>query len=221
MKKDSCYRVSFFIQKTTNQMKYLKTISLIAIGFFALYFVIDRALPYFTKFGFEQFSDYYWPNKWWLVGHLMGGMTAILIGPFQLSKTFRNRYLKTHRLMGKVYIISIIIGSLCAMYMSFTVARQVNFPWCISLFFLALPWLVSVLMAYRMIRLKRIQQHREWMIRSYVITFAFVLFRVLDESYIMRSIMDTFEERAPTCIWLAWSIPLFFTEVILQWNKKK
>lgn len=201
-------------------MKYLKTIFLIIISVIALYYVIDRAFPY-ANFSIEQFGDYYWPNRWWLVGHLLGGITALLIGPVQFSNTFRNRYIKTHRNLGKVYIIAIIIGSLCAMYMSFTVAKQVNIAWCIALFFLALPWLISVLMAYRMIRLKRIPQHKEWMIRSYVITFAFVLFRFLDESSLAQSIMKTFEERGPTCIWLAWAVPLFITEVVLQWDKKK
>ena len=202
-------------------MKYLKTIPLIIIGVIALYFVIDRAIPYLTNFNIKQFGNYYWPNKWWLVGHLSGGITAILIGPFQFSKAFRNHYLKTHRTMGKIYIIAIIIGALCAFYMSFTVARQVNIAWCISLFVMALVWLTSVLMAYRMIRLKRIPQHREWMIRSYVITLGFVLFRLLEESSLARSLMTTFEERGPTCIWLSWTVTLFFTEVILQWNKKK
>jgi uncharacterized membrane protein len=202
-------------------MKYLKTILFVLIVFIALYFVIDRALPYIYNFGHEQFSDYYWPKKWWLTGHLLSGMLAILIGPIQFIPKFRNRYLKIHRTLGKIYIITIIIGSLCAFYMSFAVSPQVNIAWSISLFFLAFPWLISVLMAYRMIRLKRVQQHREWMIRSYVVTFAFVLFRVIEETSLMRTLMETFEERGPTVIWLSWAIPLFITEVILQWNKKK
>ena len=202
-------------------MKNLKIIFIVIIGLFALYFVIDRALPYIYNYSHDQFGDYYWPNRWWLVGHLSGGMLAILLGPFQFISKFRNRYLKTHRLLGKIYIIAIIIGSLCAFYMSFTVARQVNIAWCIALFFLAFPWLISVLMAYRMIRNKRVQQHREWMIRSYVVTFAFVSFRFIEESSIARSLMETFEERGPTVIWISWAVPLFITEVILQWNKKK
>jgi uncharacterized membrane protein len=202
-------------------MKHLKTILITIIGLIALYFVVDRALPYFYNFSFEQFQDYYWPNKWWLVGHLLGGITALIIGPFQFSTSFRNRYLKIHRTLGKIFIIAIIIGSFCAIYMSFTVAQQVNIPWSISLFVLALVWLVSALMAYRMIRLKRIPQHREWMIRTYVITFAFVLFRFINESSIARSLIETFEERGPTAIWLSWAVPLFITEVVLQWSKKK
>lgn len=200
-------------------MKHTKTIALVIIGLIALYYVVQRVFPY-TSFNIEQYRDY-WPEKWWLVGHLIGGMTALLIGPFQFSSSFRNRYLKFHRTLGKIYIVAIIIGSLCAIYMSFTVAKQVNIAWCIALFFLAIPWLISVLIAYRMILLKRIPQHKEWMIRSYVITFAFVLFRYIDESSLASTLMPTFEERGPTVIWISWAIPLLITEVVLQWNKKK
>ncbi|MEA1786146.1 DUF2306 domain-containing protein [Arenibacter sp. GZD96] len=202
-------------------MKNIKTILLIALVLIAVYFVIDRALPYFFNFNKEHYQDYYWPNKWWLVGHLLGGALALIIGPFQLSTSFRNRFLNLHRSLGKVFIIAIIIGSLSAIYMSFYVAPQVNVSWSISLFVMALVWLASVLMAYRAIRLKRIQQHKEWMIRAYIITLGFVLFRVLNENSLIRDLMPTFEERGAACIWLSWTVPLFIAEVVLQWHKKK
>lgn len=191
------------------------------LGLTAIYFVIDRALPYFFNFNIEQFEDYYWPNKWWLIGHLAGGILALVLGPFQFSTPFRNKYMKTHRVLGKVFIIAIIIASLSAIYMSFYVAPQVNITWSISLFVMSIVWLVSVLMAYRAIMLRRIPQHREWMVRAYVITFGFVLFRMLNESSFVRDLMPTFEERGAACIWMSWAVPLFIAEVILQWNKKK
>lgn len=202
-------------------MKTVKAIVLVVLVVVAVYFVIDRALPYFFKFNIEQYQDYYWPNKWWLVGHLLGGALALIIGPFQFSTTFRNRFLKTHRNLGKVFIIAIIIASLSAMYMSIYVAPQVNISWSISLFVMALAWLTSVLMAYRAIRLRRITQHREWMIRTYIITLGFVLFRILNENAFIRDAMPTFEERGAACIWLSWVVPLFIAEVVLQWHKKK
>ncbi|PKP35990.1 MAG: hypothetical protein CVT98_09710, partial [Bacteroidetes bacterium HGW-Bacteroidetes-15] len=73
----------------------------------------------------------------------------------------------------------------------------------------------------RAIRLRRIIQHREWMIRTYIITLGFVLFRILNENAFIRDAMPTFEERGAACIWLSWTVPLFFAEVILQWYKKK
>lgn len=76
-------------------------------------------------------------------------------------------------------------------------------------------------MVYRAVSLKRILQHREWMIRSYVITFAIVLFRFLDQRTITEELMKNFVERGSTCIWLSWAVPLFIAEVLLQRNKKK
>ncbi len=43
---------------------------------------------------------------------------------------------------------------------------------------LGVVWLLTTGMAYVAIRRGQIAQHQEWMIRSYVTTFAFVLFRV-------------------------------------------
>lgn len=202
-------------------MRTLKTTSLSILVFIALYFVIDRVLPYFFKFNFEYYKDYYWSNKRWLVGHLLGGALALLIGHFQFSTKFRNRFLKTHRNLGKLFIIAIIIASLSALYMSIYVAPQVNISWSVSLFVLALVWLVSVLIAYRANLLRRLLQHNEWMIRTYIITVAFVVFRILNENPFIRDLMPTLEERGATCIWLSWTVPLFFSEVLLQLNKKK
>lgn len=202
-------------------MKTVKAIVLLVLVVVAIYFVIDRALPYLLKFNIEQYQDYYWPNKWWLVGHLLGGALALIIGPFQFSTPFRNKFIKLHRNLGKVFIVAIILGAFSALYMSVYVAPQENISWSISLFVMAVVWLASVLMAYRAIRLRRLQQHREWMIRTYIITLGFVLFRVLNENSFIREAMPTFEERGPACIWLSWVVPLFVAEVVLQWHKKK
>ncbi|MGB3608094.1 MAG: DUF2306 domain-containing protein [Psychroserpens sp.] len=202
----------------------VKTFKLFLLPFLllvALYFVIDRALPYFFNFNIEQYQDYYWPNKWWLVGHLLGDALALIIGPFQFSSKFRNRFLKMHRYLGKVYIIAIIIASLSAIYMSFYVAPQVNVSWSISLFVMAVFWLAGVLMAYRAVMLRKITQHQQWMLRSYIITLGFVLFRILNESSMVRELMPTFEERGAACIWFSWAVPLFIAEVVIQWKKKK
>jgi uncharacterized membrane protein len=208
--------------KTIKQSsKVIKAAFLGILVLIAIYFVINRAFPYFFNFSFEQYQDYYWPSKWWLAGHLLGGAVALILGPFQFSFTFRNRFITLHRNLGKTYIVGILIASLSAIYMSFYVAPQVNISWSISLFVMALVWLGSVLMAYRMIRLKRVAQHKEWMIRSYVVTLGFVLFRLLNETGFIRELMPTFEERGPACIWMSWGIPLFFAEVIMQWKKKK
>jgi hypothetical protein len=32
--------------------------------------------------------------------------------------------------------------------------------------------------------------------------------------------MDNFIETGPTMVWVSWVIPLFITEILLQWNKE-
>ena len=188
--------------------------------FSTVFFLIKDALPY-IRFQVEAYGETYWSVKWWLAGHILGGSLALLLGLFQFVPAIRNRYLKLHRTLGKVYILSILVGSFCALYMASVISPRINVAWSISLIFLAVPWLVTVLMAYRMIRLRRIQQHREWMIRSYVVTFGFVIFRFVENHPFIESIMETVGERAPTVGWFCWAVPLLFTEVVLQWNKKK
>ncbi|MTI31246.1 DUF2306 domain-containing protein, partial [Xanthovirga aplysinae] len=161
----------------------------------------------------------FWHIKWWLIGHVIGGMLALLIGPFQFWKFFRTRYMSTHRWFGRIYLISIIVGSLSSTYLAWTSAVAVHWTWALSLQSLGVAWFCTAIMAYRAIRKGWVLSHKEWMVRSYVVTFAFVSFRwLVDLPFIVG--LGNFIERAPTVGWVSWVIPLFVTEMILQWNKK-
>ena len=204
-----------------NQLKpksYLRLGLTIFLILFAGKFVINDALPYF-RFDKETFGSY-WDYKWPLIGHISGGLIALTIGPFQFSKTFRNNYMTTHRWLGKIYLLAILLGSISATYLAWTSGVRVNFSWGFGLQGLAFAWFTTAAMAYIAVRRGRILQHKEWMIRSYVVTFAFVTFRWLNDSQLAHQLMDKFEERGPTLIWVSWTIPLLITEVILSWKKK-
>lgn len=185
---------------------------------FAGKFVITDALPYFG-FDKENFGNY-WDYKWPLIGHISGGLLALAIGPFQFSKAFRNRYMTTHRWMGRIYLTAILIGTISSTYLAWTSAYRVNFSWAFGLQGLAFAWITTASMAYISVMRGRINQHKEWMIRSYVVTFAFVTFRWLQNTQLAHELMSKFEERGPTIIWVSWTIPLLITEVVLNWKKK-
>ena len=56
------------------------------------------------------------------------------------------------------------------------------------------------------------------MIRSYVATFAFVVFRIL--AGVMQVVeFGTQQEQLAIAAWLCWSLPLVITEVVLQSRK--
>ena len=108
---------------------------------------------------------------------ILGALIALIIGPFQFWKGFRDRYMITHRWMGRIYLIAILIGSIASTYLAWTSALQIHWTWALALQGLAFAWIITSGMAYFSVRRKRIQEHREWMIRSYAVTFAFITFR--------------------------------------------
>ena len=73
-------------------------------------------------------------------------------------------------------------------------------------------------MAVVAIRRKNLVQHKQWMVRSYVVTFAFVTFRLADDVMRAAGILSD-DERARMlawACWACWAVPLLITEVIIQ-----
>lgn len=183
---------------------------------FAARFVLKDAFPYFGLS--EEVFGRYWEVKWTLIGHISSGIVALLIGPFQFSKAFRTKYVKVHRLLGKTYLTAIVIGTICSTYLAWTSGLAVHWTWALSLQMLALAWICTATMAFIAIKRKHVLQHKEWMMRSYVVTFAFVTFRWINELQVVQE-LGKFVERGPTEIWVSWVVPLFIAEMILQGRK--
>jgi Predicted membrane protein (DUF2306) len=60
-----------------------------------------------------------------------------------------------------------------------SLSTQLNPKAYLRIGLLAFAWITTASMAYISVMRGRILQHKEWMIRSYVVTFAFVTFRWL------------------------------------------
>ena len=78
---------------------------------------------------------------------------------------------------------------------------------------LALAWIITGIMACVTIKRGLVQEHREWMMRNYVLTFAFVSYRVGLKYMLGEGFMI-----ADTVImsWLCWVPQLFVTELLIQ-----
>ncbi len=203
------------IKKVTLIKSILPVVLLAFLLIIALKFVLEEIHYYSLN---KEILGRFFPIKWWLIGHLSGGIIALLIGPFQFWSAFRTRYFKIHRRLGRIYLVAIVIGAFSSTYMAWNTALAIHWTWAFSLQVLGVVWLTTAYMAFRSIRKMRIEQHREWMIRSYIVTFGFILFRWINNSPLLES-LGNFIERAPTVIWFVWAIPLFVAEVVFQWNK--
>jgi len=126
---------------------------------------------------FPQQKMVYMAHLTMLIMHIVGAMLAILIGPFQFLPGIRKgRWLKFHRWLGRIYLLSILVGGLGGLYMAqFAYGGLIT---GLGFGALAVLWLYSGFMAYRHIRNKEIEGHREWMTRNYALTLAGVMLRV-------------------------------------------
>jgi uncharacterized membrane protein len=174
-------------------------------------FLIHDALPYIADYGESTFSRY-WEHRWWLLVHIAGGTIALLCGPLQLWSGLRRRARSFHRWTGRAYMIGIAFAATSSFYLVFF--TQPDFG--AALFVLALMWWLTIAMGYVAIRNGRTDAHREWMIRSYIITFSFVSFRFI----VPMSIFDGLESgRAATALWISWVVPYMVAEVFMAWKR--
>tara|TARA_R110001583_G_scaffold165477_1_gene318189 strand:- start:816 stop:1340 length:525 start_codon:yes stop_codon:yes gene_type:complete len=164
----------------------------------------------------ENYGTYYFSRVFWVFPHIVLGIVATIIGPFQFIPKIRNKYLKTHRQLGRVYIISTVLSGISGMYMAAT--SDVNLPYTVGLFMLGVTWVTSSIMAFISIKNRKVDLHKDWMIRSYVITFAFVSFRFVYD-ILMSLKVGTWEEIQVLMSWACWAIPLFIAEVFIQGRK--
>ena len=189
-------------------------ITLLAVTLVALVFIAFVALPYF---GLDeaQFRGY-WPRRGWLLLHIGTGIVALLSGPVQVWLGITNRRLEVHRRLGVVYMTSVVISSMAAFYLAFHTDFGVVFG--AGLTALAITWLVTTGMAYAAVRRHLMDQHKEWMIRSFVVTTAFVIFRIVF-LILEAGGVGTVNERLAIASWICWALPLVLTEAWLQGRK--
>ena len=137
-----------------------------------------RMLHYFGT----DSSDYFQPEIYVdrlvvLRVHIAAAIVAALAGPLQFVPAFRNKFRAAHRTLGKVYIIAVLIGAVFGLLIATTAlggaVSQAGFS------ALAIFWAGATVMAYRSIRARDIAAHKRWMIRSFALTFAFVMLRII------------------------------------------
>ena len=180
--------------------------ALIAFGFF-----ISVALPYLLLDSAALAR--YEPRRAWLLVHVAAGGVALLAGPLQLWLGINDRAVHVHRLLGLTYVTAVAIGSVAAFYL----AAHTSLGWGFGagITGLGIAWLVTTTLAIGAIRRGFIEQHKEWMIRSYVVTFAFVTFRAT-WAVLQAAGVGTRAEQLAMSSWFCWAIPLLVVEAVLQ-----
>jgi hypothetical protein len=185
----------------------------IAVFSVSSYFFFINVVPYFT----EELSPRIAAEKWWLVAHFTGAACTLFLGPLQFWTYFRNRFRKWHRLAGKFYIGGSILSALMVFYLLSNYVLPGAVP---SLGFLAVIWLFTTIVAFWFALQKKFNLHRDFMIRSYVCSLAFIFIRLLPIFNEYTGIFNFIKDdtmRYTVFEWVCWVYPLMLTEFILVW----
>jgi uncharacterized membrane protein len=149
---------------------------------------------------------------WAVWMHIGGSLVALAIGPWQLNRRFRNGGLKRHRVLGRIYMLAVLVGGVGGLALARTsqegVVTHVGFG------LLAVVWLFCTIQGYRTIRARQEQAHRAWMIRSFALTFAAVTLRNILPLEVVAGV--SFSVAYKIVAWACWVPNLIVAEWIVR-----
>jgi uncharacterized membrane protein len=152
-----------------------KTILWVSLGLTTLFvFITSEVLlitdyPMYHAYRLQVIAD-----RHLLIPHTLAGTLALLIGPINFSSRIRQRHFQLHRILGRVYVISVFVGAFTG------IALAAGRPGLPGTSMQAAAWIVCTTAAFITARNRQIAVHRQWMARSYAVTFTFVSSRVLN-----------------------------------------
>jgi uncharacterized membrane protein YozB (DUF420 family) len=186
---------------------------LVAASLVAGRFLIHYAAPYFRWD--PKYFDYFWPHRFRLISHISGGIVALVCGTLQLWTGLRQKAMTFHRWTGRIYLVGVAVGITGALLMTLSTTPK---SFGVALRGLAMAWLVTTAIAWAAILRGRVSLHKEWMVKSYLVTFAFVTFRVITDNmpWLMARLGSSPDDASANVTWLSWVVPLAVYEAILQ-----
>lgn len=185
----------------------------IGIGFYpAMYLIVDmKANGLLASKSPELLTSIYYNIGFYT--HIFLGGIALLSGWSQFSKKWRQKYVNTHRTLGKTYIISVLLSGFSGLYIAFYANGGMTAK--LGFGILAILWLYTTLIAYKSIRNKNFIKHQKWMIRSYALCFAAVTLRIWLPLLPVILKLD-FNQAYPIVSWLCWVPNLLFAEFLIR-----
>jgi len=199
------------MNKRIQSLSVTEKVILVAVVIITLYFLSIAAFPKLivTK---EVYGDYYWFRAPWLFIHVVTGLFATLIGWYQFIPAYRIKNIKRHRILGKVYVYSIVIAAITAIYLAIY-SPGMDILGKISFGVVPMVWLSTVAFAYLAILKKNVMQHQEWMLRSYVVTFFFTIFVIVTKYLPYEYLEITYPQALPFITWASWAIPFLLSNI--------
>jgi hypothetical protein len=162
---------------------YTRLLGLLLVTFFSLGMLvtISQYASFHHDVGFLKQKQDYISNNVWLTAfyiHVFSCFFCLFAGVTQFSKYILKHQKDLHRFLGKAYVgnvffINAPIGFILALYANGGMTSRSAFVT------LDLLWFGFTFVAFREIRKGNVIRHKEFMIRSYALSFSAITFRLL------------------------------------------
>jgi uncharacterized membrane protein len=164
------------------------------------------------KVGFPNMAHQLVTSNYGFYLHVICAPIALVIAPFQLSKKFRAKSVRRHRLLGGIYCVAVLLAGVSGILIGFDAMHG---PIAQSGFIvLAVIWLLITFRALQCARRGEIELHREWMTRSVALTFAGVMLRVWLPAQLISGV--SFDVAYQVVAWLCWVPNLVVAEYLIR-----
>ena len=159
----------------------------------------------------SEIAQHFAPVRWYLVPHAFFGVLAMVLGVFQFSNRLRARYLKVHRTLGYVYVVSVFIAAPLAIPMTMRFGPSLVAASSMQSF----GWMLTTAIALYCVRHGNVTQHRRWMIRSYPFAMVFTVSRmIIPIPAVLRLGVTGIE----TVVWTVIALAAILPNVFLDWR---
>ena len=161
--------------------------------------------------------QHYEPFKWWLLPHGIAGACALLLGPMQFSDRLRHRFRRLHRVAGRIYVAGVFVAAPLGFYIqyfeermgdprSFSIAAAVD----------AALWMITTGIAMAFILKGKVQEHRQWMTRSFAVAIVFLEARVIGG---VTGLENLGVHAVETIVWACLAFSILAADFVLQWQQ--
>lgn len=187
-------------------------ITYLLLAFLTAVLIIIKSIGYlnpnFTKGFLSDKEKIFFLYRPFLYAHMFFAPIALITGLFQFS--FRKS--KIHRVVGKIYVTSILgFAAPSALFMAFFAIGGITSV--INFILLSILWFWFTLKAFQLIRIGNIDEHKTFMTRSFILTNSAVLLRIFSYFNHHFNFVDVITGYN-IIVWISWLPGLLIFEMI-------